>query len=330
MKHSIIFFFLVFATLTDSSVIGQTPDLPPQFGPHQWTATVTVIGEDGSPVPATDVSLQYSVPTPLGSSDPTFGEVKGLTDTNGIFYASHTDSSQDLGVVIEKAGYYATHTGWQFYFDEKRRNPSFTLVLKKIGKPIAMYARQIDSEPPVFKKTGRPPISFTNSIGYDLVVGDWVAPYGKGANTDINFTEEYNKQSTTDFDYRLTISFPNAGDGIQEFTVPDMEKGSILRSPHEAPADGYQARLIRENFHHVGQTGKADYDPNRNYFFRVRTALDHQGNVVSAHYGKIYGDPEQMNFGYYFNPTPNDRNIEFDAKQNLLQGLQSFEQVSSP
>jgi hypothetical protein len=30
------------------------------------------------------------------------------------------------------------------------------------------------------------------------------------------------------------------------------------------------------------------------------------------------------------NPTPNDRNIEFDPKQNLLQGLQSFEQVGQP
>ena len=69
-------------------------------------------------------------------------------------------------------------------------------------------------------------------------------------------------------------------------------------------------------------------DPNRNYFFRVRTAKDHEGNIVSAHYGKIYGD--FMQFTYYLNPTPNDRNIEFDPKQNLLGGLQSFEQVSAP
>jgi hypothetical protein len=69
-------------------------------------------------------------------------------------------------------------------------------------------------------------------------------------------------------------------------------------------------------------------DPNRNFYFRVRTALDHQGNVVSAQYGKIYGDLAQ--FRYYLNPTPNDRNIEFDPKQNLVGGLQSFERVTSP
>jgi hypothetical protein len=69
-------------------------------------------------------------------------------------------------------------------------------------------------------------------------------------------------------------------------------------------------------------------NPDRIYYFRVRTKVDDRGNIVSAHYGKIYGD--FMQFAYYYNPTPNDRNIEFDPKQNLLGGLQSFESVSAP
>jgi hypothetical protein len=69
-------------------------------------------------------------------------------------------------------------------------------------------------------------------------------------------------------------------------------------------------------------------DPNRDYYFRVRTALDPNGDVKSALYGKIYGD--FMQFTYYLNPTPNSRNIEFDPNQNLLGGLQSFEGVSAP
>ena len=284
------------AVLINSAAFGQAPALPTQFGPHQWTATAKVTGEDGNPIVGASVAFQYTVPTKPNSGDQDYGEVKGMTDTNGMFRASHTDSSWSFGVVIEKTGYYKTQMGHEFYFDDKRRNPSFTLMLKKIDKPIPMYARRIDSEPSVFKKTGRPPIIFTNSIGYDLMAGDWVAPYGKGANTDIIFTEEFNKKSITDFYFKLTVSFPNAGDGIQEYTVPDDEKGSALRSPHEAPADGYQAQLVRENYHHPGQPGKADYDPNRNCFFRVRTVLDANGNVESALYGKIYGDPEQMNF----------------------------------
>jgi len=62
----------------------------------------------------------------------------------------------------------------------------------------------------------------------------------------------------------------------------------------------------------------------------VRTVLDSNGNAKSALYGKIYGDTMMMNFHYYLNPTPNDRNVEFDPKQNLLKNLKPDEGVSAP
>ena len=37
-----------------------------------------------------------------------------------------------------------------------------------------------------------------------------------------------------------------------------------------------------------------------------------------------------MEFSYYLNPTPNDRNVEFDPKQNLLGGLKVGEGVTAP
>ena len=35
-------------------------------------------------------------------------------------------------------------------------------------------------------------------------------------------------------------------------------------------------------------------------------------------------------FTYYLNPTPNDRNMEFDPTRNLLTGLKEAEKVSVP
>jgi len=306
MKNSLILLCLTITALGNSRVFGQAPALPAQFGPHFWTATVKVVGEDGNPIVGADVAVQYTVPTPPDSGQQTYGEIKGITDADGIFEASHADSSWSLGVVVEKTGYYKTQMGHQFYFDEKRRNPSFTLLLKKIVKPVAMYAKQITSlKVPEFNK----------AIGYDLMIGDWVGPYGKGVDADLFFTEKHTDPQSG---YILSITFPKPGDGIQEFTVPDTELGSGFRSTHEAPVDGYQVE--------VSQTEATN--PKRNFYFRVRTKLDENGNVVSARYGKIYGDIAQ--FVYYFNPTPNDRNIEFDPKQNLLGGLQSFEQVRAP
>ena len=179
-------------------------------------------------------------------------------------------------------------------------------MLKRVGKPIAMYAKSITSL--------RLP-ELNKAIGYDLMIGDWVGPYGKGVNTDLFFNEKHTDQNSG---YIISVSFPKAGDGIQEFIVPENEKGSGLRSPHEAPADGYRSELAQTEM----------TNPSRNFCFRVRTKLDENGNVVSARYGKIYGDLAQ--FTYYLNPTLNDRNIEFDLKQNLIGGLQSFEQVTAP
>ena len=60
--------------------------------------------------------------------------------------------------------------------------------------------------------------------------------------------------------------------------------------------------------------------------FRVRTKYDERGNVIEAYYGKIYGDivmgwsyqgVSSVSFLYYFNPTLNDRNLEWDMKNNL-------------
>jgi hypothetical protein len=135
------------------------------------------------------------------------------------------------------------------------------------------------------------------------MAGDWVAPYGKGVNTDFLFTENH---ADVKSGYTLTVSFPHPGDGIQRFSRDWSLGVSGLQSSHEAPIDGYQPKYEQTQMP----------DPNQIYYFRVQTVLDENGNVKSTLYGKIYGD--FMQFSYYLNPTPNDRNIEFDPKQNLF------------
>ena len=296
---------------------------------HPWTVTLKVIDDDGTSVSGADAWVAYHVPPPP-DQNLDYGEsarkIKGLTDTNGVFIASHVDDSLTLGIHVEKSGFYSIFLSRPLYspgqFDEQTLNANWhqalTVVLKKISKPIPMYAKKNLKDVPVFNQP----------VGYDLMIGDWLSPYGKGIAKDVIISKEYSEKAPNDYYSKITISFPKPGDGIQVIEVPDSESGSGLRSPHEASPSGYQSELIREISAHPGQPNKFEYDPNRIYLFRVRTALDHQGNVVSAHYGKIYGD--FMQFSYYLNPTPNDRNIEFDPKQNLLSGLQSFEQVNSP
>ena len=69
------------------------------------------------------------------------------------------------------------------------------------------------------------------------------------------------------------------------------------------------------------------YNKSQCYQFRIRTLYDEKGNLKEAYYGKIYGDFKiegdekkgliGISFLYYLNPTPLDRNLEWDMKTNL-------------
>jgi hypothetical protein len=300
MKPLIYFFF---SALLGSCAIAQDSTAP------QWNVTIKVVDEDGQPINGAHAAVGYYV-SPTGGEDNidtvAGANISGLTDASGIFTASHENThSISLGFHARKDGYYPTDVIHEFYkfsdSDPNKWNPHVTLVLKKIRHPIAMYAKRIIGMPPIF---GRP-------LGYDFVVGDWVAPYGKGTNAYIFFTARKIANDT-----EFLVTFPNPDDGIQEFHVPyPLTQGSALRSPHEAPEDGYESELTR--------TSK-DYNEDRCYFFRVKTA-----SGTGTLYGKIYGD--FMNFSYYLNPTANSLNVEFNPSEDLITHFRLHaEQVNSP
>ncbi|HTY87091.1 MAG TPA: Ig-like domain-containing protein [Candidatus Acidoferrum sp.] len=291
---------------------------------HEWKVTLKVVDENGRPMAGAKAAVGY-----YSNSKP--ATIDGLTDTNGIFTATHRARSGILGFSAEKAGYYTTREPSYelgFSYDEATWNPTITLVLRKVGLPIPMYARNAKIEIP---ETGK-------SIGYDLTEGDWVAPYGKGKQSDFIFRAERRWVSRNDFDSSIKLSFPNPGDGLVKASVP-LDQGSQLRLPAIAPSDGYLSELSKSLSHTPVNGWKDEQSSERNYYFRVRTVLEGQGKLKSALYGKIYGefllDPINSKttwiiFTYYLNPTPNDRNVEFDPKHNLMKNLKPLEGVDAP
>lgn len=281
---------------------------------HAWSVAITVVDETNQPVSGAKVSAIFW--TPVSQTKEISTNISGISDSGGIFRASHPYTGFPAMLFrAEKEGFYKTLRAYDLgdYYDAFHWNPSLQLMLKKIENPIPMYAKQVSLVVPAFEKP----------VGFDLAAGDWVGPYGKGKSADILFTSHYyNKRGKTDFDHQLIVSFPNIGDGIQSMVSPVEEAGSDLRSPHQAPISGYEEKLIRFTSRHPGKSMVYDYDGNRAYLFRVRTVLDEKGNVKTALYGKIYGD--FMQFRYYLNPSPNDRNIEFDQGHNLFPGKDTF------
>ena len=310
------FFLLLFLSLPTHAQI------PLQS--QTWTVTATVVDEANQPVPDANVEVSYRLPSPADQGE-IYQKMSGLSDRSGNFTASHQYTTYQLGLRASKSGYYSTSQPYDlgFSYDVGKWNPTVTLVLKKVIHPIPMYVNRVDlahKDKPAFDKP----------VGFDLTAGDFVAPYGKGTTAHM-FFEWHTEYDTNDvsakygtlrkhgWESKLTITFPNAGDGIQEFDT-NQSDGSELRSSQEAPAEGYLPTIVKLQSWHPGGVSTNSYDHiHKNYYIRVETLLDLKGNVKSAHYGKIYGDFDEVVLTY-LNPQPSSRDLEFDLKSNLGTG----------
>jgi hypothetical protein len=261
----------------------------------------------------------------------TYKVVTSTTDIQGLATVNIPNISKEYSYAVRHfSGYYSS--GGLYKFNNSTNghwlpwDPTIGIALKSIGRRVPMYAkREWSLAVPEDNK----------SIGFDLKLGDWVAPYGKGITSDFIFTLERKFTSITQaFDATLTLTFHNDGDGIQ--SVMSDSSGSALRIPRAAPKDGYETKLTKRIYREKDTKPiVTDTESNQNYFFRVRTKKDDSGNIVSALYGKISGDIEfwpngKIRFQYYLNSKLNSRTTEYDPKQNLFKNLSPLERPSVP
>ena len=260
---------------------------------------------------------------------------EGLTDANGEFSAEGPSPAR-LSADVRKNGFYLSGLPFVVFTNAEAGrwqpwNPRVEAILRPIGKPIALYAKKVDTELPVLNEP----------CGYDLEAGDWVMPYGKGMKKDLIFTIRQDFRGIKDYDLRGEMSFANSLDGLLEVPSP-VVLYSVFKWDRQAPENGYQSKLALQNTWSPKEKLIRSFksqDVWDGYFFRVRT-VEQDGKIVSAHYGKIRGGimvfpdsksgkPEIV-FTYYFNPTPNDRNLEWDMKKNLFGGLTDMETPREP
>lgn len=292
---------------------------------------VTVIVSDTSDKPLPNAEAGAFFPHVYGAGSAVKGEsVKEKTNQNGVAVLRGKFAGT-VGGGVELEGHYRTQFE-EVNFPNMLQNgealhATRNVVLKQIKNPIPLYARPLR----YVKIPG-----LNAPFGFDLEAGDWVAPHGNGKTTDIIFHIKGKHVSYREHDLALEVSFPNEGDGLIVFEGA-YEVGSALRSDHLAPEFGYKPALVlkRKALHEQKSSQWLnDSKPGSNYYLRIRTILDENGNVVRANYGKIYGNFDFLDFikaeAYYFNPTVNDRNIEFDTKRNLAKPSKSFERVLMP
>ena len=174
------------------------------------------------------------------------------------------------------------------------------------------------------------PVSNEN-IGYDLFAGDWIEPYGNGLDTNIIMNFSYEIHDKYNYQWKLNIEMNSENAGFVCMT--NIFYHSVAKNAFIAPVSGYSNRIIYEIKYHNGKKDEIDSSEpiSDSFFFKIRNGTN------NVNYGKLVNfephiskDGGYINFTYYLNPTPNDRNLELNTKSNLFQNLDRGKKVSKP
>lgn len=289
---------------------------------------VAVTEEDGTPVEGVKVETRY-----LGygarDEETNFGttNAKGYTESKG---------SADLRIHVfaKKSGYYDTESGRL----SRKEDHDLIVVLRRVKTPVPLFSKRFRGKVP----------GLGEKYGFDFKAGDWVAPYGEGEKVDTCFRVDLIKDEEGKDGGKLEVSFPHEKEGA---SIVDEGNGylplSKMHMPQSAFEDGYQGVIERVETGYQNESKKR----NTSYFLRTRAQKTNNGEFI-YNYAKFKDgvdffmsggvflegasrkrNPDEVGvvtFTYYFNPTPNDRNLEFDTQRNLFKDLGAKEQVREP
>ena len=258
-----------------------------------------------------------------------------------LFFSGETNSGEAGFRIVKTQSHYGSP--WIDVPYEKKRKFPFTwwqpdnivvtVFLQRVEHPIPLFVKQLFCRASDSVSSNYFDIC-KGKMEFDLMKGSFLPPIGKGECADICFTrlEREDLGIGTNFNGRTSLAYRDGmmveflGDGNGLVEIPSKKADGIkIRT---APLDGYKADYLVTK----GKDKSVNYftssNPDRNFAFRIRTKKDDNGKIVSAYYGKIYGDIDfkkftskvpvaAPSFMYYLNPTSLDRNLEWDMKNNL-------------
>jgi len=320
--------------------------------------SIHVVDEDGRPLPgARGDSISYNPRNGRHGGDDWVADQSGhfiCKDPPNYFT---TDMRVTLSSGDAAAGWqsYDATVTQQDYLHFVEPKLALKITLPYVRKPIPLKAKQdgfrhrrVNGPKDMEPADPRLPDLAITEVGYDAELLELMPPHGQGKHTDFTirvtsvfrgfedalnerrcladlergwYTMDEGKIRHGNWAHSVTYRFPNKGDGI--VLSPQFWPYCKLTVPHKAPEEGYSPEVtlteeVRQTAYRPDLAHCRELMKNNGMFLRIRTQLDKDGKVVSAHYAKIVSPQRPGNrFKILYNPTPNDRNLEYDLKTNL-------------
>ena len=284
---------------------------------------INVHDEEGKPVTNAVVNiktLKRLVGVNVKPND--YRWIKASSDTNGVVTVKFDLVSTNFRYWLTADGYYSLpfhEVGYRMkkdhliYVELAEHEKEESIILRKVSNPIPMFGYGSPSW--LGEK-----LPIHGEYGFDMMAGDFIAPYGKGNVPDFFIRKNYDNKSR---DGKSALFFKGKGNGaykIKAFTDSEF-RSCYVADTNAAFKTEFRHEYIKEDKEFCWRE-VCDVNEDECLVLRTRCRYDEKGNLVSCHYSKIYGKIEIRSYfqfrGYAFNSMPNDPNLEFDVKQNLL------------
>jgi len=291
---------------------------------NSMTVTAHVKDTEGNPAVGAIVKIWTDKDRYQGlARSPMYSYFEAVADTNGIAilrFPCHSQSFQCCAYgdnyYQEKGGYvyvkatlnYAT---WAVTLLEHSKDISFTLRRKR--NPTSLFYSKPSVSPKLPKVNGE--------FGYDLLMNDWVEPYGEGKTADFYVQREV---SPTNSKVMVNSSIMFRGDGNGAYIRKKVKTTSDFKTDYEADTNEiYQVVLPLQHYPAPNApmyTFSSIVKDDEYAVLRTRVKKDAKGEIVKANYsamlGAVYIDESFDWLIYLFNPTPNDPNLEMDLEKS--------------
>ena len=313
---------------------------------HAEEVTVRVLDEQKNPIEGASVEVWFVAHTAAEDV-----KSSGFSDREGK-YVGRGHAPRRIEIDAFKDGWYMSTVKSL----RRDSNHSVTLILRKLEKQVPLYVRKVRLEFPTFDKwlgfdfeAGDWVAPHGRGKSRDIVFKfhrDYMgSKYSAKRLEEVveiskRFAERRKEKwdpetfrlQTAKWKSKFQMAFSSKLEGIVE------EKGGYLtyskmKMPHKAPEKGYEnEEVVTRTKSYKSKDSKAEMEELRKYIklgdpkpagYYIRTRVQEvNGKIIKANYVKL---PQAIKveakgvieFMYYFNPSPNDRNLEFDPKANL-------------
>ena len=296
---------------------------------------VTVMDNDGVPVANAVVGLGFSVGHIVFAPGKSY-DYETRTDSQGKAEICFNGKSSQFGWDVKADGYYrsgphdetlkveVTQIPPMFYTVKMLEHEKVRKVTlwKKIN-PQPMYSYRLSN---AFAGNPRVPVK-CGRYGFDLKLGDWLTPLGKGEVADFYYVRNIEEEAMEDgsvawleFDTGCGAYFGKQT-GCKEFPSTYCANTNAV----------FKSRLpfmfVKQDSDDKCIDWRAIAADDEYMVLRTRVKLDLYGNVAEANYSKILGPFRFSRFVktpcVVFNHRVNDPNLESDCRRNMLKQFNS-------